>query len=147
MTSRPLFIRILRYGALLALVVAVLGAVGGGIADGGRGVVSALIGAVMAFVFTGVTAGSILVADRVTRGDLLNPAFLGIVVGGWLLKFVVFLVLLVVLKDQPWVNTVVLAVAIIVAVVGSLVIDVVLVSRSRTPYVDVALPGEGEPKA
>lgn len=137
-----IFTRIIRYGAVLALAVAVIGAVAGGLADGGRGVTSALIGAALAFVFTGVTAASILLADRVAKGDLLNPAYLGIVVGGWLLKFILFLVLLLVLKDQEWINTVVLFLAIIAAVIGSLVIDVIVVVRSRTPYVDVELPGD-----
>ncbi len=140
--NRTIFIRIIRYGAVLALAVAVIGAVAGGLADGGRGVTSALIGAALAFVFTGVTAASILLADRVAKGDLLNPAYLGIVVGGWLLKFILFLVLLLVLKDQEWINTVVLFLAIIAAVIGSLVIDVIVVVRSRTPYVDVELPGD-----
>ena len=144
--NRTIFIRIIRYGAVLAVAVAVIGAVAGGLVDGGRGVTSALIGAALAFVFTGVTAASILLADRVAKGDLLNPAYLGIVVGGWLLKFILFLVLLLVLKDQDWINTVVLFLAIIAAVIGSLVIDVVVVVRSRTPYVDVELPGDA-PKA
>ena len=140
--NRTIFIRIIRYGAVLAVAVAVIGAVAGGLVDGGRGVTSALIGAALAFVFTGVTAASILLADRVAKGDLLNPAYLGIVVGGWLLKFILFLVLLLVLKDQEWINTVVLFLAIIAAVIGSLVIDVIVVVRSRTPYVDVELPGD-----
>ena len=140
--NRTIFIRIIRYGAVLAVAVAVIGAVAGGLVDGGRGITSALIGAALAFVFTGVTAASILLADRVAKGDLLNPAYLGIVVGGWLLKFILFLVLLLVLKDQDWINTVVLFLAIIAAVIGSLVIDVIVVVRSRTPYVDVELPGD-----
>jgi len=144
--NRTIFIRIIRYGAVLAVAVAVIGAVAGGLVDGGRGITSALIGAALAFVFTGVTAASILLADRVAKGDLLNPAYLGIVVGGWLVKFILFLVLLLVLKDQDWINTVVLFLAIIAAVIGSLVIDVIVVVRSRTPYVDVELPGDA-PKA
>ena len=70
-----IFTRIIRYGAVLALAVAVIGAVAGGLADGGRGVTSALIGAALAFVFTGVTAASILLADRVlkTGAAALSP--------------------------------------------------------------------------
>lgn len=141
-TTNLIFARIIRYGALLALAVAVVGSLAGFFADGGRGVVSALVGAVVAFLFTAVTAASIILATRITKGDILNPVYFVIVLGGWLLKFILFLVLVFALKDQPWLNTIVLFVAIVASVVGSLVIDVVVVARSRLPYVDTALPGE-----
>jgi hypothetical protein len=141
-TPSTIFARIISYGAVLALAIAVLGSLAGFMADGGRGVVSALIGAAIAFVFTGVTGASIILANRVAKGDLLNPGYFGIVLGGWLLKFVVFLVLLILLKDQPWVNTMVLFLSIVVSILGSLVIDVVVIARSRLPYVDVTLPGD-----
>jgi uncharacterized membrane protein YagU involved in acid resistance len=50
-------------------------------------------------------------------------------------------VLIVVLKDQPWVHTLVLFLSIIAGVVGSLVVDAVVVLKSRMTYAsDVALP-------
>jgi len=144
-TTNTIFARIIRYGALLGAAVAVLGSVAGWFADGSRGVVSALIGAGIAFVFTAVTGATIILATRITKGDLLNPAYFAIVLGGWLLKFVLFIVLLVVLKDQPWLNTVVLFLSIVSSIIGSLVIDVAVIARSRLPYVDVALPGDRQP--
>ena len=147
-TSNPsttVFPRIIRAGALFALGVAVVGSLAGWLVDGSRGVVSALIGAGIAFLFTAVTGASIILATRLTKGNLLNPAYFGIVLGGWLLKFILFLVLLIVLKDQPWLNTLVLFLSIIVSVLGSLVIDMVVITRSRMPYVDVALPGDNQP--
>ena len=147
-TSNPsttVFPRIIRVGALFAVGVAVVGSLAGWLVDGSRGVVSALIGAGIAFVFTAVTGASIILATRLTKGNLLNPAYFGIVLGGWLLKFILFLVLLIVLKDQPWLNTLVLFLSIIVSVLGSLVIDMVVIARSRMPYVDVALPGDNQP--
>lgn len=140
MTALPILRRILLYGSILGLAIAIIGAIAGLVADGSRGLVSALIGAVMAFVFLGVTSASIVLATRLTRGDFLNPAFFGIVLGGWIVKFVVFLVLLILLRDQAWINTVVLFLAIVTSVIGSLVIDVVVIARSRQPYVDVTLP-------
>lgn len=141
-TTTTVLARIIRYGAILAAAIAVLGSLAGWFADGSRGVLGALIGAAIAFVFTAVTAASIILATRVTRDDVLNPAYFGIVLGGWVLKFAVFIVLVILLRDQPWVNTVVLFLAIVVSVLGSLVIDVVVVARSRVPYVDAALPGD-----
>jgi hypothetical protein len=129
------------YGGVLAAVIAVVGSVVGYLVDGGVGLVSALIGAAMAFVFLGVTAGSILIANRIAHSDFLNPLFFITVLGGWLLKFAIFLVLLILLKDQPWINSIVLLLTVIVGVVGSLVVDVVVIARTRQPYVDVELPG------
>jgi hypothetical protein len=140
-TSVPVFRQILVYGSLLALAIAVVGALLGGIFAGAEGVVSALVGTAMAVVFMGITAGSILFANRFAGRESAIGAFFGIVMGGWLLKFVIFLVLVVLLKDQPWVAPVVLFLSIVAGVVGSLVVDVVVVMKSRVAYVsDVTLP-------
>jgi hypothetical protein len=144
----PIMKRILAYGAVLGLAIAVVGSIVGYLIDGTTGLVSALIGAVMAVVFLAVTALSILIANRIANSDFLNPLFFITVLGGWLLKFVFFLVMLILLKDQPWINNVVLLLTVIVGIVGSLVVDVVVIARSRQPYVDVALPeatqGDGD---
>lgn len=133
--------RVLLYGGLLAAAIAVVGGVVGFIVVGPRGLVSALIGTAMAFVFLAVTAGSILLANRTSRADVLSPSFFGIVLGGWLLKFVVFLVLVFLLKDQPWIENTVLFLSIVAGVVGSLVVDLLVVARSRMPYVsDISMP-------
>jgi len=136
----PVLKNTILFGGLLAVAIAIVGGVVGLLVDGSVGLVSALIGAAMAFVFLGVTAGSILLANRIANSDFLNPLFFITVLGGWLLKFAVFLVLLFILKDQPWINNVVLLLTVIVGVVGSLVVDVVVIARSRQPYVDVELP-------
>ncbi len=137
MNSAPVFARILRYGAILAGGVAVVGSLVGWLADPDRGIPSALIGAAIAFLFLGVTAASILLAGRLTSWDILNPIFLVTVMGGWLLKFVGFLIVLVLLKDQPWINPLVLFLSVIAAVIGSLVIDLVVIAKSRIPLVEI----------
>jgi len=141
----PVLKNVLKYGGILGAVIAVVGAVVGYLVDGGVGLVSALIGAVLAVVFLGVTAASILAANKLAHSDFLSPIFFIVVLGGWLLKFAVFLVALILLKDQPWINPVVLLLTVIVGVVGSLVVDVLVIARSRQPYVDVALPGDTKP--
>jgi len=141
----PVLKNVLKYGGILGAVIAVVGAVVGYLVDGGVGLVSALIGAVLAVVFLGVTAASILAANKLAHSDFLSPIFFIVVLGGWLLKFAVFLVALILLKDQPWINPVVLLLTVIVGVVGSLVVDVLVIARSRQPYVDVALPGDAKP--
>lgn len=137
----PVLKNTILFGGLLAVAIAVVGSVIGYFVDGSVGLVSALVGAAMAFLFLGVTAGSILLGNRIANSDFLNPLFFVTVLGGWLLKFAVFLILLFVLKDQPWINNIVLLLTVIVGVVGSLVVDVVVIARSRQPYVDVELPG------
>lgn len=138
MTAAPVLKRILLYGGILALAIAVVGSAIGFILVGSIGVSSALVGTAMAVVFLAITAISILIASRYSLG-----AFFAIVMGAWVLKFIVFLVLIFVLKDQPWLNTQVMFVCIVVAIVGTLAVDVFVVARSRMPYVsDVVLPGE-----
>lgn len=142
-TSTPVLKDVLKYGLILALVIAVVGALLGGIFAGWIGVTSALIGTVIAAVFLSITALSILIANRFIGSDLFVGLFFGIVLGGWIVKFVLFLVLAILLRDQPWINPTVLFLSLIAGVIGSLVVDMIVVFRSRVPYVsDVSLPGE-----
>ena len=101
----------------------------------------ALLGTLIAVVFMGITAASILLANRFAGSDLFVGAFFGIVLGGWLLKFILFIVLVVLLRDAEWLDPVVLFLAIVAGVIGSLVVDVLVVARSRLPYAsDTQLP-------
>ncbi|WP_285113600.1 hypothetical protein [Leifsonia sp. fls2-241-R2A-40a] len=134
---------VLKYGLILAGAIAIVGMLLGGLFAGWVGVTSALIGTAMAAVFLSITALSILIANRFIGSDLFVGLFFGIVLGGWIVKFVLFLVLAIVLRDQPWINSVVLFLSLIAGVIGSLVVDMIVVFRSRVPYVsDVTLPGE-----
>jgi hypothetical protein len=146
-SALPVLKNTLKYGSLFGLALTVVGAGVGFLAAGTTGLVSGLIGAVMAFLFLGVTAASILLAARLAHGDFLNPVFFIVVLGGWLLKFAIFLVLLILLKDQPWIDNIVLLLTVIVGVVGSLAVDVTVVARSRQPYVDVTLPASASPSS
>jgi len=142
-TSNPVLRRAVRYELLLTAAIAVVGAIVGGLFAGWVGITSALIGTGMAGVFLAITAISIIVANRFSGSDLFVGAFFGIVLGGWLVKFVLFLVLVFALKDQPWVDNIVLFFSIVAGVVGSLVVDVFVVAKARLPYAsDARLPGE-----
>jgi len=73
----------------------------------------------------------------------LSPGFFSAVLGTWLLKFVVFLAAVFWLGDQEWLDRLVLFITIVASVLASLVTDLVVVARSRMPYVsDITLPGE-----
>jgi hypothetical protein len=136
MNASSIFTQILKYTGVLALVIAVVGGGLGYLFAGTDGLWSALVGVGLAILFAAITAASMLVAIRFTLG-----AFFGIVMGAWLLKLVIFIVLLVVLRDQPFVNDVVLFLALVVSIVGTLAVDALVVVRGRLAYVsDATLP-------
>ena len=140
-TSNPVLRRALAWGGLLAAIILVVSAVLGLVFAGLPGLFGALVGTVMAVVFMGITAASILLANRFAGSDLFVGAFFGIVLGGWLLKFIVFIVLVVLLRDADWLDTTVLFLSLVAGVIASLVVDVLVVAKSRMPYAsDVELP-------
>jgi hypothetical protein len=58
---------------------------------------------------------------------------------------VLFIVAIIALRDQPFIDPVVLLVSLIVAIVGTVTIDAVVVARSRMSYVSGAvLPKSGD---
>jgi hypothetical protein len=142
-TMAPVLKLALRYGGVFALAVAIVAGTIGFLVAGVPGLVGGLLGAALSAVFLGLTAVSFLIAGRVAKGDSTSPAFFGIVIGAWLLKLVIFIVVEVLLRGQPWFNPLVFFGAIVVVVIGSLVLDAVAMSRARVPYVsDVSLPGD-----
>jgi hypothetical protein len=144
-SSNPVLRRALVIDGYVAIAIAIVGGVIGWFVAGGVGVVSALIGTALAVIFMGVTAGTILLANRFSNSDVFVGIFFGIVLGGWLLKFVVFLVVVIALKDQAWIDPVVLYITLIVGIIGSLVVDVYVMLKSRMPYVsDVVLPHQSD---
>ncbi len=95
----------------------------------------------VAALFLAITGISILIANRWYGDDLYVPVFFGIVLGGWILKFVVFIVVLLVLRGQAWVDPTIFFLSVVVSVIASLVVDVVVLTRMRVPHVsDVELP-------
>lgn len=129
-SSVPVLRRTLAYGFAFAGAIALVGGIVGLVVAGPTAAWSAVIGAVMAGVFLGITALSILIA---VRYDIV--AFFAIVLGAWLLKFVAFIVVALSLRDQPWINPTALFLALIAGVISSLVVDVVVVMKTRMPYI------------
>lgn len=140
-SSTPVLRTTLRWSAIITAVLAVVGAGIGWLVAGYPGLWSALVAIVLAAVFLGLTGASILIANRWFGDPLYVPIFFGSVMGAWLVKFVLFIVVLLVLRGQPWLNTTVFFVALVVSVIASLVIDVVVMTRLRIPHAsDVTLP-------
>ncbi|WP_442575172.1 hypothetical protein ACSBPH_15285 [Microbacterium sp. F51-2R] len=135
----------LRWSAIVTAVLAVLAGIVGFLAAGTTGLWSALAGVLIAAVFLAITGLSILIANRWFGDDLYVPIFFGIVLGGWILKFIIFIVALLMLRGQPWIEPTVFFVSVVVSVLASLAVDVVVMLRTRVPHVsDIALPDDPE---
>lgn len=129
-TSVPVFKRVLVWSAVVALAVAVVGGVVGLVVAGVAGLVSALIGAALTLLFAGITVLSLILA-----ANLDNVFFMAVILGAWLLKFVLFLGLLLAVKNASFVHDWMLWGSLVAAVVGTLIVDVVCVVKGRIPNV------------
>ena len=134
MNNTTILTRALRYGTILTIGVVVVGGV--------PGLISALLGAGVTAVFMGLTSGSFVIASRVAKLPEGIVVYYGIILGTFILKFVIFLVLVISLRYVSWLNPTVFGFTIIAAVLGTLVVDALALQRGRMTYVDVALPGE-----
>lgn len=143
-SANPIMTTSLRWGGLFALGLAIVAGTIGYLVAGLPGLWGGLLGAGLAFLFLGLTAASILLGQRLTADDPGSPLFFAVVLGAWLLKLIVFFIFMFWLRGQTWLDPWVFFLSVIVAVLGSLIVDVLAFQRSRTPYVDVALPGDDE---
>lgn len=143
--SNPVLRRVLIVGGVVTAGIAVILGVIGFFVAAGSGLSSALLGVVLGAMFLAITAASILIANR-WNGDPIYPTlFYAIVLGGWLVKFVVFIVVLMLVRGAPWLHEPMFFVGIIVSVIATLVVDVIVMKSMRIPYVsDIELPGEGD---
>jgi hypothetical protein len=140
-SSTPVLRTALTWGGIVAGVLAVVGALIGFAVGGGEGVASALVGVLVGAFFSAVTAASILIANRWFGDALYVPIFFGIVLGGWLVKLVLFIIALLVLRGQPWIDPMIFFVALVASVLGSLIVDAIVLMRMRIPHAsDVTLP-------
>ncbi len=137
-TSQPILARALRLGALVGVLVLVAVAACGAVFAGVLGGVSAAVGAACALVLLMVTVVSILVANRFVQSDLYVVLFFAIVLGSWLLKMVLFLVVTVLVRDQDWLDGRWFFIGLLSGVLASLVVDAVVVSRARQPILSSA---------
>lgn len=140
-SSTPVLRTTLLWSAVATAALAVIGAIVGYLVGGPEGLWSALIAVMLSAVFLGLTGASILFANRWYGDPLYVPIFFGSVMGAWLVKFVLLIVVLFAIRDQPWLNQGVFFIALVISVAVSLVIDVLVMTRMRIPHAsDVTLP-------
>lgn len=130
-SADQLFKRVLGQTALLTGFIASLGSLAGYFAEGLNGVISALIGSALAFVFGALTVISMLVGRRLSLAG-----FFGVVMGGWLVKLIGFALLARSLQGAEFINGPVLFLTLVAAILGSLVIDSIAVLSARIPVVE-----------
>ena len=119
------------YGAFLAIAIAVIGSGVSALTVGLPGVYAALIGAAISTSFSLMTIFSVWFGSKLP----LN-GFYALVLGGWLIKVVLFGVVLAILHGAQSFNGPVFFFAIVAGVLGGLGIDSWLVLKARIPTVE-----------
>jgi len=127
---QTVFTKVLKLGALLIGSIAVLGSAIGFIAAGLPGLLGALAGAAIALIFVSLTALSVLLGSKLSLGG-----FYGVVLGGWLLKMVLFMIAIAVLKGIEGLNGVAVFATLVASILGSLAVDGFVVTKSKIPAV------------
>ncbi len=120
------FSAVLKQGLLLVAIIAVVGGGLGLIFAGVNGLISGLIGAGLALLFSSLTALSVRFGGKLSLGG-----FFGVVLGGWIVKLVGFVVLIAVLKGAVFIAGPVLFFTLVASILGTLVIDSLIVLKSR----------------
>ncbi len=128
--ARPIFRRALRDCLLLLAVLLVTTPVIGWFVSGWPGVWGALVGVALAAVFSLSTP---LVMLRTLRSPMMQVT--GVVMGTWLVKVVLVIVVLALVRNADWLDPQVLGIVLLVGVLGSLALDLRAVTDTRLPYV------------
>ncbi|MEY4410615.1 MAG: hypothetical protein RLZ69_189 [Actinomycetota bacterium] len=123
-----MFKKVLGWGALLIAAIAVIASLLGSALAGINGLISALIGAAIAFAFVSLTALSVWLGGKLNLGG-----FYGVVLGGWILKVLIFLIIVGVLRHADFINGPTLFFTLVASILGSLGIDSWVFLKARLP--------------
>ena len=124
-----LFRRVLVLGSSLIAAIAMIGGLVGFLVAGLAGLTSSLIGAGLTLVFVTLTALSVWIGGRLPLGG-----FFGVVLGGWLVKVIGFVLVIGSLKGADFINGPVLFFTLVAAILGTLAVDSILVLKARIPF-------------
>lgn len=134
-SSQPILLRALRWGLILTLLLVIVFGVIGWFVAAQPGMIGGGLGAAFSGLFFAMTVGSIAFANRFIESPAYIGLFFGIVMGAWLLKFIVFIVAALLLRDQAWLHPTMFFISVVVGVIVSLALDVVIVTKTRIPIV------------
>lgn len=130
-TPKQVFTRALWLSVVLVSLVALVGSLVGFLVAGLSGVWSALIGSGISLAFSILTILSVRLGSKLPLGG-----YFGLVLGGWLLKLVLFAVAIGLLRDAEFISGPVLFFALVAAVLGGLGIDSYVVLKARIPILE-----------
>lgn len=125
-STSEVFASVLKQGLILVGVIALVGGGLGLIFAGVTGLISGLIGAALALLFSSLTALSVKFGGKLSLGG-----FFGVVLGGWIVKLLGFIFLIALLKGATYIAGPVLFFTLVASILGTLVIDSLIVLRSR----------------
>ncbi len=128
--SKEIFRSALRATLALLVGLAVLGVGIGYLVSGTPGVWAAALGVGIALLFSGSTIASMLYT-----ADKSPNTMMAVLMGVWIAKMVVLVVILALLGQADFYDRVVFAVVVLVGVVGSAALDMYSVVKGRQPYV------------
>ncbi|MEY4262835.1 MAG: hypothetical protein RLY88_543 [Actinomycetota bacterium] len=124
------FRSVLIQGSILTAAIAVVGGGIGFAVAGQPGLFSALIGAGLALAFVTLTAVSVWLGGKLPLGG-----FFGLVLGGWLLKLVGFILVIGALKGADFINGPVLFFTLVASILATLAVDSLVYLKARIPVV------------
>lgn len=129
--GKILLSRVAIWSALATGLIALVGGALGFLLASTEGLISALLGAAIAFAFSLITLISISIGSRLSLAG-----FYALVLGSWLLKIVVFGAVLVVLRSADFIHGPTFFFALVAAVILGLGIDSWVALRARIPITD-----------
>lgn len=130
-TSKELFRKVLVQSAILTGAIAVLSSALGFAFAGESGLASGLIGSGLTLVFSSLTVISVWFGGRLSLGG-----FFGVVLGGWVLKLMIFIAIVATLKGAAFINGPVLFFSLVASILGTLTLEALTVLRSRIPLIE-----------
>ena len=125
-STSEVFSAVLKQGLLLVLAIAVIGGGVGLVVAGVSGLLSGLIGAALALLFSAMTALSVKFGGTLSLGG-----FFGVVLGGWIFKMVLFIAIVAALRGANFIHGPVFFFTLVASILGTLVIDSLIVMKSR----------------
>lgn len=124
--------RVLRVAGLGFALALPVGTAVGWLVGGSEVGLGILLGLAIPAVFFGLTVLTGVLAARLDNGP-----FVGVVMAAWVVKIAALMVVMSQLRGADFFSTAAFFVAFVVGVAGWLAAEVIVVLRTRTPYVDV----------
>lgn len=139
---------VLLWSAIVSGAVLVVTAIVGQLIDGSAGLWSGVLGTVIGFLFPALTAATILFANRWFGTPNYLTIFFATFMGVFLVKILAFIIALNIVFGLDWIVRGVLYGALMATAIGSIIVDVAVITKMRIPSVsDVALPGDDDPES